>query len=197
MESDLDIVRRVRSGQVDDFEILLRRHSAQVFQSVGRRIPVGDVPAVAQDVFVSAFRSLETYAGRQPFEHWLMRIALRRCCDYWRVRGRNRETTDPDGEGILSDWMERISRDLSRDVFEKGRAREDACEAVQGALARLDAEDRSLVEGIYFEDQPLQAMADALGWSLAKVKVRAHRARRKLRAMLEREWNRGRREATG
>jgi RNA polymerase sigma-70 factor (ECF subfamily) len=196
MESDLDIVRRVRSGQVDDFEILLRRYSAQVFKSVGRRVPVGDVPSVAQDVFVSAFRSLETYEGRQPFGHWLMRIALRRCCDYWRARGRDREATGPDGEEDLSDWMERVSRDVSREAFVGARAREDACEAVHGALARLDAEDRALVEGIYFEDQPLQAMADALGWSLAKVKVRAHRARRKLRTVLERELNRGRREAT-
>ena len=185
MESDLDIVRLVRNGQVDAFEALIRRHSRQVFLSVGRRVPPGDVEAVAQDVFLSAFRSLETYRARQPFEHWLMRIALRRCCDYWRGRERNREQTGPALEGEDSDWMELVSRNLSCEQFDRGRARADAIEAVQAALARLDPEDRTLVEGIYFEDLPLREMAAVLQWSLPKVKVRAHRARHKLRVILE------------
>jgi len=197
MDSDLDIVRLVRNGQVDAFEVLLRRHSPRVFQSVGRRVPTGDVETVAQDVFLSAFRSLDTYRGRQPFEHWLMRIALRRCCDYWRGRERNRESTGPAMDEDGPDWMELVSRDLSREEFDRGRAREDAIETVQAVLARLDPEDRALVEGIYFEDRPLRELAAALNWSLAKVKVRAHRARRKLRAMLEEKTVRKRERGDG
>ena len=64
-------------------------------------------------------------------------------------------------------------------------ARQDAAELVQRALAALDAEDRALMEGFYFEDVPLKEMSATLGWSLVKTKVRAHRARRKLRTIIQ------------
>jgi len=74
---------------------------------------------VAQDVFVGAFRSLATYGGRQPFAHWLARIARRRCCDYWRDQERHAGmTTAPLGKDHLA-WLEHVSSGLSAEVFRR------------------------------------------------------------------------------
>jgi RNA polymerase sigma-70 factor (ECF subfamily) len=81
--------------------------------------------------------------------------------------------------------LEDVAAARSRETLEKTHGRQDAEELVQRALSGLDPEDRLLVECIYFEDMPLKEVAATLDWSLAKVKVRAFRARRKLREFIE------------
>ncbi|MBP7829787.1 MAG: RNA polymerase sigma factor [Kiritimatiellae bacterium] len=190
MESDAEIVQRVVGGDVEAFEHLLRRHAARVFENVGRRVPAAEVPAVAQDVFLGAFRSLASYGRRQPFDHWLLRIARRRCYDYWRLRKRvDRHRAEPRDENAR-DWLERVT---AGPVCEQGReeaGREEAARAVRQALEALDPEDRAMMEAVYFEEVPLKDVAAGFGWSLAKTKMRALRARRALRGILER-WRMG------
>jgi RNA polymerase sigma-70 factor (ECF subfamily) len=185
IESDLRVIRQVVEGDVDAFDALLRRHSRAVFATVARRVPAGEVESVAQDVFVSAFRSLRLYEPDQPFVRWLLRIARRRCCDYW--RGRRQVHEIPDASLSLEQvrQLEDVAAARSRETLEKTHGRQDAEELVQRALSGLDPEDRLLVECIYFEDMPLKEVAATLDWSLAKVKVRAFRARRKLREFIE------------
>jgi RNA polymerase sigma-70 factor, ECF subfamily len=184
-DDDLTVIKRVMGGEVDAFERLLRKYSVRVMTAVGRKIPAEDIELVAQDVFLSAFRSLGTYEAVQPFEHWLARIVRRRCCDYWRERERRCRT-----ETVSIDEPEHAGVDFAISGEARKRrlgdhAREDAAAAVHQALGKLNAEDRALMEAVYFEDVPLKEMAGTLGWSLVKTKVRAHRARHKLRVIME------------
>ena len=185
VETDQHAIARVLAGDRDAFEVLLRRYSRSVFKAVARRVPRDMVESVAQDVFISAFRSLGQYEPEQPFEHWLLRIARRRCCDYWRGRSRHRETPDTalSIEQLRSFQDASTARSLS--LFEEARHRAEAQEVVQRALGQLDAEDRILIECIYFEQLPLAEVAATLEWSLPKVKVRAFRARKKMREIIE------------
>lgn len=185
VETDEHAIARVLAGDRDAFEVLLRRYSRSVFTAVARRVPHDMVESVAQDVFISAFRSLGQYEPQQPFEHWLLRIARRRCCDHWRRRSRQRET--PDTALSVEQWrsFQDASTARSLRLFEEVRHREEAQELVQRALGQLDAEDRTLIECIYFEQLPLAEVAATLEWSLPKVKVRAFRARKKLREIIE------------
>jgi RNA polymerase sigma-70 factor, ECF subfamily len=184
MDEDMIAIRRTLEGDANAFEVLLRKYTPAIFPLVGRKIPATDVAGVVQDVFVSAFRSLRTYESKQPFDHWLARIARRRCCDYWRERERlnSREGGSLDDPG--RQWLDNVGTMLSREALNEAGARADAAEVVQRLLGELDAEDRALMEGIYFEDVSFKEMAAALGWTVVKAKVRAHRARNKLRATL-------------
>src|SRR5882724_2671122 len=79
----LEIAADVQAAQAGDgeaFARLVRRHAARVIRLVGRfaRSPA-DLDEIAQDVFVEAHRSLSRYRGEAPLEHWLSRIATRRC----------------------------------------------------------------------------------------------------------------------
>jgi RNA polymerase sigma-70 factor, ECF subfamily len=185
MESDLQVVRQVIAGDVDAFEVLLRRYSRLVFATVARRVPFDEVDSVAQDTFVSAFRSLRLYEPDQPFMRWLLRIARRRCVDYWRQRRRSHEVSLASLSSEQIRQLEDAAATRSQETCQKGHNQENAGELVHRALAGLDPEDRLLVECIYFEELPLKEVAATLDWSLAKVKVRAFRARRKLREYIE------------
>lgn len=185
IDDDLAVIKQIMEGDVDAFEGLLRKYNHRVFSLVGRKVPAEDVEAVAQDVFLSAFRSLGTYEDMQPFEHWLARIVRRRCCDYWRERERRNkvETVSMDAPDYSS--MSYVLSGLSHELSHQDDARESTAERIHRVLGRLDAEDRALLEGVYFEDVALKEMSAMLGWSLVKTKVRAHRARKKLRVLLE------------
>jgi len=185
MDSDVQVVQRVIDGDRDTFAILVHRYSREVFCVVGRRVPGEAVESVAQEVFVSAFRSLGLYEPDQPFEHWLLRIARRRCCDYWRERRREHERPNATLSQEQSQWLERVSAGMSQEIFEQDGRRAAAMEVVQHALGQLGPEDRILIECVYFEELSLKEVAATLNWSLAKVKVRAFRARQKLRQIIE------------
>ena len=184
---DLEIIRRVQAGRVDDFELLLTRYRAHVFAIVLNHVPPDRAEEVAHEVFVRAYRSLGQYSRRHPFGHWVSRIAVRTCCDYWRRLRQCREIP----ESVLSeghrDWLESAGASGSRSEFEALIARREAAEVLERALARLDPGSRAVVVMLYAEGRSVAEAAALLNWSGARVKARAHRARHALRKII-RQW---------
>lgn len=177
MSLDVDAARRgdaesrlvadSRGGNSQAFSELVRLHQRRVFRLAGRffRRPE-DVEEAAQETFLAAWRRLDTYKARAPFEHWLTRICLN-CC-YARLR--KERTTEP------------IETDLPGPV-----PRPDAALDVELLLRRLPARDRFMLLLLDGEGWSVAEVAERLGWSRVNVKVRAHRARRRLRRELEQE----------
>ncbi len=182
---DGDIAGAVLDGDINAFEVLLRRHSANIFKIVSRRIPTGDVETVAQEIFLTAFRSLGTYAGRQPFDHWLARIARRRCCDYWRNKERRNRIIVNASPDDRCAWIELAADQYAAQTHASEANHQNTRAMVRAALQRLSAETRHLIESIYFEEMPLKEVAEDFGWSLVKTKVKAYRARKYLRKIIE------------
>ncbi|TKB71486.1 MAG: RNA polymerase, partial [Nitrospira sp.] len=71
MADDLEIIRRVLSGETDGFAELIARYQQHVARIVNRHVPPDLVAEVAHDVFVRAYDSLSGFAGESPFDHWL------------------------------------------------------------------------------------------------------------------------------
>jgi RNA polymerase sigma-70 factor, ECF subfamily len=180
-------IRQVLDGDVNAFEGLVHAHEGSVLRILRRHLPPDAVPDVAQEVFVKAYQSLPDFRGRSPFRSWLSGIAVRTCYDYWRTRYRSREI----GESTLSadgrDWLERTAAAGAGEEFAESQRRRDAREALDWALSHLSAEDRMVLELVHLEGHSTKEAAKLLGWSTANVKVRAFRARGKLRKLLERE----------
>jgi RNA polymerase sigma-70 factor (ECF subfamily) len=186
---DQAIINRVRDGDVNAYESLIERHRSDVFAIVRNHVPAADAEEVAHDVFVRAFKSLPRYAPRKPFSHWLSRIAVRACHDFWRKRGRSRETAVSQLGPEHEDWMEGVWSGRARDTFEREQALRVAREVLDSALAMLSADDRMALTLVHLEGHTVREAADVLGWGQAKVKVRAHRARQKLRAWIGKHIN--------
>ena len=170
-EAEAQLVRASASGDEDAFAVLVRRHQARVFRLAGRffRRPQ-DVEEVAQETFLRAWLKLGTYSARAPFEHWLTRLCLR--CAYDRLRR-------PGGAASSS------SQQNLEDSLEAPGADPNARLEVTRLLARLPAADRFLLVLLEAEGWSVAEIAERLGWSQVNVKVRAHRARRRLRRVLE------------
>ncbi len=186
MDDDARVVQRVLNGDRDAFEVLVRRYSRQVFAVVGRHVPAEAVESTAQEAFISAFRSLGLYEPEQSFDRWLLRLARRRCCDYWRRRQRDREICDAALSDDQSSLLEAVSAAQAQDAFSQDCRREESAEHGSRALGCLSPVDGLLVECIYFDRLALPEVAATLDWSLAKVKVRAFRVRKRLRQIIER-----------
>jgi RNA polymerase sigma-70 factor (ECF subfamily) len=181
---DLYIVRRVLDGDVNSFEYLLQRYKNQVFSIVRKHVPDSQVDETAQDVFVRAYQSLRTFKGKSSFRHWLSSIAVRTCCDYWRKRYRSRERPMSSLSDDHLDWLEKVMADQSRDSFYEESAGQEAREVLDWALSHLSAEDRLVLELVYLEGLSGKEAAEFLGWSVANVKIRSFRSRRKLQRLL-------------
>lgn len=183
---DIDVVRRVLDGHINDFELLIDRHRSKVASIVSGHVPPDCVGDVTADVFLDAYRALAGYRPTRPFGHWLARIATRRCCDYWRRRKRSREAPFASFSPDAQVWLENTASDDAEAHPPDGRYGEAAREVLRSALAALPADDRMALTLVHMEERPVREAAELLGWSAAKVKIRTFRARRKLRVFLGR-----------
>src|SRR5438046_10698382 len=92
-----------------------------------------EVEDIVQEVFLNAFQKLRGVRGDAPFEHWLMRLAVRTCYDFLRAHRRNREMSFADMSDEESDWLERFGADPS-DASEHAAA---ARERVERRVAQI------------------------------------------------------------
>jgi RNA polymerase sigma-70 factor (ECF subfamily) len=183
---DLKIIDSVLNGNVDDFVVLVNKHRERVFLMTAKRIPANDIEDVTQEAFIRAFKNLHTFSRKKPFANWLSIIVLRTCCDYWRKNSKRRELTAPaDNNNDDLKWLEIIAAEMSSENHYDTANRKELKEILDWTLKKLAAEDRTLVEIIYFEGSSLKEAAKVLDWGLSKTKVRAMRARHKMRKILK------------
>lgn len=184
---DLETIRRVLAGHVDEFERLLTKYRARVFSIVLNHVPPDQADEVAHETFIRAFRSLARYSRRHPFAHWISRIAIRTCCDYWRRRERRPEIPVSALSEEHQAWLERAGGGGAEAECEAAAACREAAEVLDLALARLEPASRAVVVMLYAEGRSVAEAAGLLDWSPARVKARAHRARHALRKII-RQW---------
>ncbi|ADK86410.1 RNA polymerase, sigma-24 subunit, ECF subfamily [Desulfarculus baarsii DSM 2075] len=179
--NDWEIVERVVAGQTRWFETLIERHKGLVARIVGAKVPHEDAPEVAHKVFITAFESLAGYRPVAPFENWLATLAVRACCDYWRQRQRQREIP----QAALSEeqlaWLEAAA---AQDAGARSMAGFEAHDLLDWALGRLSPQDRMALTLLHIEGRSVAEAAELMGCSGANVKVRAFRARKRLRDVI-------------
>jgi RNA polymerase sigma-70 factor (ECF subfamily) len=182
--SDRDIVCGVLEGNVNAFETLLLRHKDRVMTIVKRHVPSHDVEETAQDAFVRAYLSLASFKGTSEFAHWLSSIAVRTCYDYWRKVYRSREMPMSSLTEKHQEWLDAVLADQTDEALLEKGARKEAAELLDWALGTLSAEDRMVLALVYLEGLSGKEAAALLGWSVANVKVRSYRSRKKLEKIL-------------
>jgi RNA polymerase sigma-70 factor (ECF subfamily) len=182
--SDAEIVRHVIDGDANSFEHLLKRYQDHVLRIVTKHIPYNEVEEMAQEVFVRAYQALPGFKQEGSFRQWLSAIAVRTCYDFWRKRYRSKELPMSDLTDSHQGWLKKtLSNQSHKSFHEKGREKE-AKELLGWALSKLSAKDRMVIELVYLEGLSGKEAAGLLGWSVANVKVRSFRSRKKLERLL-------------
>jgi len=181
------LIEQILAGEVDLFAEIITRHRRRIF-SIARhffRSPE-TVEDIVQETFTKSYFSLGSYRGGATFEHWLARIAVNNCYDELRRRKKR-------GESLLTDLTEDESSFLEMKMAGPAFAqlttdaeRERAAEIAGKLLERLSPEDRLILTLLHGKDNSVREIASLTGWSEAKVKIRAFRARNAMRHALRR-----------
>lgn len=182
---DNEVIQRVLQGNADAFEVILTRYQSLVMNIVTKHLPSDMVEETAHNVFIKAYNSLPAFGGESPFKHWLSKIAVRTCYDFWREQYKSKEVViNSLSEEEHCGWFESLISDRSMESFKAEEALKETKEVLNWALDRLSAKDRMVVSMVYLEGLSVRETADLLGWSIINVKVRSHRARKELRKQL-------------
>ncbi len=170
----LDIKASLR-GDEAAYGRLVRRYEGEIAAQMWRYThDANTLRELVQEVFVEAYHSLPRFKPRAPLLHWLRRIATRTGYRHWKTQARERRQWVP-----LEAWHDRAVADDPGAL-----STSEAAEHVMALLERLPPRDRMVLTLEYLEGCDTRTIAERLGWSQTLVKVQAHRARRKLRAML-------------
>ena len=137
-------------------------------------------------IFIKVFHKLNQYTGRMPLEHWISRIAVNTCLNALKA-----EKIRP--EWRLGDFSEEIAAGIEKlAATEVDTATNDdfdvAKKLVTELIAQLSPEDRLVITLLHLEEKSVEEIHALTGWSRSAIKVRAFRARARMKKMLnERE----------
>lgn len=179
------LVRDACAGDDSAFEQIFERHKKRIARVAGnffnRREKIEDV---VQEAFTKIFLALNDYSPQEgaSFTAWISRIATNCCYDELRrINRRPEDKTNAPNDDEL-EWLNNsvLFSDDGRDVEAKVISRDLA----NKLLARLKPDDRLILTLMAVDEMPIVEIAKVTDWSVAKVKVRAHRARASLRRIL-------------
>ena len=179
VENDVQLIRRILSGDDSAFSVLVQKHQKSVHALVWRKI--GDfhiAEEITQDTFLRVYKSLATLKDPNLFAGWLYVIANRLCIN-WREKNRavmqSLENT-PMEEIEASSYTHYLS--AQREV----EAADHRCEIVQRLLQKLPESERTVVTLYYLGEMTAKEIGKFLGVSVNTVKSRLRRARERLQA---------------
>jgi len=179
--TDADLIAAVLKGDTASFEPLVKKYSPRLFATARRYARrESEVEDIVQEIWTKAYHKLSSFRGEAPFEHWLMRMAVRTCYDALRSHQRNRELSFSDLSEPETDWLDRF-------VAAPDRADEHAAaarELVGRLLAQLTPTARLVITLLEIEERSVKEIAALTGWSVPMVKIRAFRARAEMRKCL-------------
>lgn len=175
-DPDFEIVARVRNGETDAFEELVRKHGRRVYRSLlGIIGSVGEAEDAMQDAFLKAFQHLADFEGRSRFSTWLVRIAIN--TGLQRVRSRKEfDSIDEESEEFrprnIQAWT---------DTPEEFYSREELRRLVEREVMKLPVKYRVALMLRDLEELPTEEVAATLGLSVPGLKARVLRGRLMLR----------------
>lgn len=176
---DRDLVRQVRDGDEDAFRALFRRYGP-IAKGLATRVVRQAFMAdeIVQEAFLALWKHPEAFREeRGTFRAWLLSTVHHRAVDTVRreeaYRRRNRQ--EEVAESLLEDVAQAVV-----DVVDL----QDTRTRVRGALEDIPAEQRQVLEMMYFEGKTQMRIAEELGLPLGTVKSRTLLAMRRLRGML-------------
>jgi RNA polymerase sigma factor (sigma-70 family) len=167
---ELQIIERVQRGDTNAFSCLVTKYQDVVF-SIALKVLKNrnDAEEMAQETFIKAYRSISTFRGKSKFSTWLFSIAYNTCISS--VRKKKFPATSID--------LVRLN-DEEDDWDDLELTEEERSKMLEMSLKKLPEDDYTLIILYYYEEQSIEDVSRIVGLSESNVKVKLHRARKKL-----------------
>ncbi len=178
-QNDNELISKVLRGDQQAYAGLVNRYQNYVFTLTLRLVKNREeAEEVAQDVFIKAYKYLADFRGDSKFSTWLYTIVNNTCISFLRKKKLTIHSLDDErvfakadnqDAGFRADGVEQKSRHLM----------------VGEAIRRLKPDDASIITLFYKNEQSLEEIALVLGLEVNTAKVRLHRARARLKELME------------
>lgn len=182
---DTELIARIRNGELDLFEILIRRNNPYLYKlgmSYGYKHE--DVEDLMQETFIAAYLNLEKFEGRSSFKTWITRIMLNQCYQKaQKLSFKNEKANDVINEKTTPMFESNQSSDAYRSVLNN-----ELSTIVGNALIAIPFEYRMVFSLRELNGMSTAETAEVLDISETNVKVRLNRAKHMLREKLEKMY---------
>lgn len=176
--NDQKYIQQTLHGDVQSFGFLVEKYQDFVFTIAYRIVKTKEeAEEVAQDSFVKAFQSLESYRGEAKFSSWLYSIVYRKALDALRKEKKHK----------ASELLEDITEG---DAFRVDNAlqyleADERKNVIQECILKLSEEEAVIITLYYFEEQSVREISGITALSEKNIKVKLHRSRKKLFTLLK------------
>lgn len=185
-DPDADVVAKVKAGDTDAFEELVRRHGRRVYRSlIGILGNAPEAEDALQDCFLKAFQNLSSFEGRARFSTWLVRIAINTGVQRLRAR-KDFDSIDEEADDFkprrIQAWGENPEESYSREELKR---------IVEQEVMKLPAKYRVALMLRDLEELSTEQAANVLGLTIPGLKARVLRGRLMLRESMVAYFARG------
>ena len=184
LRPDEEIVAVVLGGDIESFEELILRYQPKIFGMARKYFRnESDVEDLVQTIFTKTYKKLGSFKKTAPFEHWFMRLSVNTCYDALRRRTKHREQAVSDLMFEDESWQKRL--DNIPDSADQ-ESLDKANELVHSVMEQISNKARIVLTMQELEGRSIKEISELTGWSISLVKVQAFRARKEMRAAVER-----------
>ncbi len=177
-KNDQTYIDKVLKGDTNAFSILVERYKSMVFTLALKMVKNREeAEEISQDTFIKAFKNLSKFKGDSKFSTWLYKIGYRTSLDYLK---KNKEKYNTDTIDEIT-----INKIKSTEGILEGIERKERAEVINSCMLTLPEDERSILWMFYFEELSLKEIIDVTDFSEANVKVKLHRARKRLLSIVK------------
>lgn len=170
---ELTLIERLKNGDNRAADVLIEKHKNALFAFIVRMLGDHDTAEdVFQETWIRAIRSIRSFRGTSKFSTWLFSIAMNRCRDVLRSRGRRK--FEP-----IDDYADSLGNDPSVNPYKML-----AAERVRNMLEELPLKMKEVMVLRYFHDLSDDEIARIAGCPVGTVRSRIHRAS----ALFKKKW---------
>src|SRR5574344_181714 len=173
---DQQLIERIQRGDKNAFNLLVRKYQHKVVSLVSRYVNnPGDIPDVAQEAFIKAYRAIPDFRGESAFYTWLYRIAVNTAKNYIVAQGRRPPDMDVDSQGAETyegaESLHEVANPENLMLSDEIRAE------VAATLAGLPEDLRTAITLREIEGLSYEEIAEVMECPVGTVRSRIFRAR--------------------
>ena len=184
LRPDEEIVAAVLGGDIESFEELILRYQPRIFGMARKYFRnESDVEDLVQTIFTKTYKKLGSFKKTAPFEHWFMRLSVNTCYDALRRRTKQREQAVSDLMFEDESWQNRLDNIPDSEDQE---SLDKANELVHSVMEQISNKARIVLTMQELEGRSIKEISELTGLSSSLVIVQAFRARKEMRAAVER-----------
>lgn len=181
--NDEELVKRVKSGDIDAFEDIIAKYEKRVFSLIYNVLKnENEIEDVAQEVFVKVYKNIGKFQGNSSLYTWIYRITTNLCFDYIKKR---KEVIYVDEKLQLDDSEVEFQLPSDEKLQDELYEEKELKEKLQKAISKLPDKQQMMIilrdiKGLSYEE-----ISEVLEMKLGTVKSQINRARLKLKEILE------------